>query len=137
MKSEIASKRLEWFLELVPYETAASCETMDLKFPPEAEEFRIRVRAFLKANLPADWHGLGALERQDSYLFLEHWRDVLAKNGMIGITWPKEYGGQGRSKIEQVVLAEEFAKAGVPVYRVPDTTSVKMLGNTLVHWGTE
>ena len=137
MKSEIASKRLEWFLELVPYETAASCETMDLKFPPEAEEFRIRVRAFLKANLPADWHGLGALERQDSYLFIEHWRDVLAKNGMIGITWPKEYGGQGRSKIEQVVLAEEFAKAGVPVYRVPDTTSVKMLGNTLVHWGTE
>ena len=95
------------------------------------------MRAFLKANLPADWHGLGALERQDSYLFIEHWRDVLAKNGMIGITWPKEYGGQGRSKIEQVVLAEEFAKAGVPVYRVPDTTSVKMLGNTLVHWGTE
>ena len=110
---------------------------VDLSFPPEAEAFRAEVRAFLAANLPPDWKGLGALDRDDAEAFTNQWRRTLAEHGLIGITWPKEYGGQGRSKLDQVVLAEEFAKAGVPVYRVSDTTSVKMLGNTLIHWGTE
>jgi alkylation response protein AidB-like acyl-CoA dehydrogenase len=56
---------------------------------------------------------------------------------MLGIAWPKEYGGGGRTKLEQVVLAEELARARVPMGRVTDTTSVKMMGNTLVRWGTE
>jgi alkylation response protein AidB-like acyl-CoA dehydrogenase len=110
---------------------------VDLSFPREAEVFRAEVRSFLAEHLPADWKGLGALDREDAEVFTTQWRRTLAEHGMIGITWPKEYGGQGRSKIEQVVLAEEFARAGVPIYRVADTTSVKMLGNTLVHWGTE
>ena len=110
---------------------------MDLSFPAEAEAFRAEVRTFLVDNLPADWRGLGALDRADAEAFTNAWRRTLAANGMIGITWPVEHGGRGRAKIDQVVLAEEFARAGVPIYRVADTTSVKMLGNTLVHWGTE
>ncbi len=110
---------------------------IDLSFPPEAEAFRADVRAFLAEHLPKDWKGLGALDRADAKEFTNRWRRTLAEHGMIGITWPKEYGGQGRPKIDQVVLAEEFARVGAPIYRVPDTTSVKMLGNTLVNWGTE
>jgi alkylation response protein AidB-like acyl-CoA dehydrogenase len=110
---------------------------MDPSFPPEAEAFRAEVRAFLAEQLPADWQGLGALDRADAEAFTTKWRRTLAEHGMIGITWPSEYGGQDRTKLDQVVLAEEFAKAGVPIYRVADTTSVKMLGNTLVRWGTE
>ena len=110
---------------------------MDLSFPAEAEAFRAEVRTFLVDNLPADWRGLGALDRADAEAFTNAWRRTLAAKGMIGITWPVEHGGRGRAKIDQVVLAEEFARAGVPIYRVADTTSVKMLGNTLVHWGTE
>jgi alkylation response protein AidB-like acyl-CoA dehydrogenase len=110
---------------------------MDLSFPPEAEAFRAEVRTFLAEHLPKDWKGLGALDRVEAKEFTNRWRRTLAENRMIGITWPKEYGGQGRPKLDQVVLAEEFARAGVPIYRVPDTTSVKMLGNTLVNWGTE
>jgi alkylation response protein AidB-like acyl-CoA dehydrogenase len=110
---------------------------MDLSFPPEAEAFRTQVRAFLAEHLPKNWKGLGALDRVEAKEFTNRWRRTLAEHGMIGITWPKEYGGQGRPKLDQVVLAEEFARAGVPIYRVPDTTSVKMLGNTLVNWGTE
>jgi alkylation response protein AidB-like acyl-CoA dehydrogenase len=110
---------------------------MDLSFPPEAEAFRTQVRAFLAEHLPTDWKGLGTLDRVEAKEFTNRWRRTLAEYGMIGITWPKEYGGQGRPKLDQVVLAEEFARAGVPIYRVPDTTSVKMLGNTLVNWGTE
>ncbi len=110
---------------------------MDLKFPPEAEAFRAEVREFLASSLPADWQGTGALDRDEAEAFSISWRRKLYENGFIGLTWPKEYGGGGRSKVEQVVLAQEMAKARVPLGRVADTTSVKMLGNTLVHWGTE
>jgi alkylation response protein AidB-like acyl-CoA dehydrogenase len=110
---------------------------MDPSFPPSAEAYRADVRSFLAANLPADWRGLGALDREEATTFITEWRRTLADNGMIGITWPKEHGGQGRTKLDQVVLAEEFAKAGVPIYRTADTTSVKMLGNTLVRWATD
>jgi alkylation response protein AidB-like acyl-CoA dehydrogenase len=110
---------------------------MDLSFPPEAEEFRAEVRAFLAEQLPAGWQGLGALDRDDAETFVRGWRRTLAEHRMIGITWPVEWGGRGLGKVHQVVLAEEFARAGVPVYRVADTTSIKMLGNTLLAWGTD
>jgi alkylation response protein AidB-like acyl-CoA dehydrogenase len=110
---------------------------MQLAFPPAAELFRAEVRAFLGEHLPAGWQGMGALDGLAAHEFSVQWRKVLAEHGLIGITWPVAYGGQGRSKIDQIVLAEEFAKARVPTGRVTDVTTVKMLGNTLVRWGTE
>jgi alkylation response protein AidB-like acyl-CoA dehydrogenase len=110
---------------------------MDLTFPPEAEAYRAEVRAFLERALPPGFAGIGAMEQADAEAFSIAWRATCSKHGFIGITWPKEYGGQARSKLDQVVLAQEFAKAGVPLGRVADVTNVKMLGNTLVRWGTE
>jgi len=110
---------------------------MDPTYPPEAEAFRREVRAFLQAHLPPGWEGMGALSNEEAETFSITWRRTLFESGMLGITWPKEYGGGGRSKVEQVVLAEELAKARVPTGRVTDTTSVKMMGNTLLRWGTE
>jgi alkylation response protein AidB-like acyl-CoA dehydrogenase len=110
---------------------------VDLAFPPEAEEFRAHVRSFLAEHLPAGWTGMGALDGAEAHDFSLRWRKVLATNGMIGITWPVEFGGGGRSKLDQIILAEEFARARVPMGRVTDVTTVKMLGNTLVRWGTE
>jgi alkylation response protein AidB-like acyl-CoA dehydrogenase len=108
-----------------------------MSYPPAAEEFRADVRAFLARSLPADWPGMGALERPEAEAFSISWRRTLYEGGMLGIAWPKEYGGGGRTKLEQVVLAEELARARAPMGRVTDTTSVKMIGNTLVGWGTE
>jgi len=39
--------------------------------------------------------------------------------------------------MEQVILAEEFAKAGVPAGGTNDVFSIQMVGNTLLDWGTE
>jgi alkylation response protein AidB-like acyl-CoA dehydrogenase len=108
-----------------------------MAYPPAAEEFRAEVRAFLAGALPADWPGIGALDRDEAEAFSIEWRRTLYEGGMLGIAWPTEYGGGGRTKVEQVVLAEELALARVPMGRVTDTTTVKMIGNTLVRWGTE
>ena len=110
---------------------------MDLRYPPEAEAFREELRALLRAILPAGWEGMGALSNDEAEAFSLRWRRVLYDNGLLGLSWPTEYGGGGRSKLEQVVLAEELARARVPLGRVADTTSVKMMGNTLLRWGTE
>jgi alkylation response protein AidB-like acyl-CoA dehydrogenase len=110
---------------------------MDLTFAPEAEAFRTDVRAFLDANLPEGWRGMGALTNEEAEAFSVSWRKTLFEHGMLGLTWPEKYGGGGRTKVEQVVLAEELTRARVPMGRVTDTTSVKMMGNTLVRWGTE
>jgi len=110
---------------------------VDLRFPDEAEAWRAEVRSFLAANLPADWRGLGALDRDEAEIFSNAWRRTLAEHRMIGVTWPVEYGGRGLTKLHQVVLAQEFALAGAPIYRIADTTNIKMLGNTLLAWGTE
>ena len=38
-----------------------------------------------------------------------------AQKGWIGITWPKEYGGQGRTYVEKAILVEEYMKVQAPV----------------------
>jgi alkylation response protein AidB-like acyl-CoA dehydrogenase len=110
---------------------------MDLTFGSEAEAFRDEVRAILAEELPADWAGVGSMDRDEAAAFAVTWRKVLFERGLLGIAWPEEYGGGGRTKVEQIVLAEELARARVPFGRLTDTTSVKMLGNTLLGWGSE
>jgi alkylation response protein AidB-like acyl-CoA dehydrogenase len=110
---------------------------MDPRYPPEAEAFRAKVQAFLAEQLPAEWPGIGALEHDDALAFTERWRSTLYEHGFLGVSWPQEYGGGGLSKVEQVVLVEELARAGVPAMGPNDTFSIKMVGNILLRWGTE
>jgi len=105
---------------------------------PTGEAFRDHVRAILAEELPTGWQGLGAIEdREEADAFVYAWRDTMLRRGLLGVQWPVEYGGQGLTKLEQVILVEEFAKAGVPPMGYNDSMGVKMLGNTLLQWGTE
>jgi alkylation response protein AidB-like acyl-CoA dehydrogenase len=105
---------------------------------PSGEAFRDHVRAILAEELPSGWRGLGAIEdRGEAEAFVESWRATMLRRGLLGLQWPVEYGGQGLTKLEQVILVEEFAKAGVPSMGVSDTFGLKMIGNTLLQWGTE
>ncbi|MBO4254574.1 acyl-CoA dehydrogenase family protein [Streptomyces griseorubiginosus] len=110
---------------------------MDISYPPETETFRAEVRAFLGASLPAGWSGIGALDEEAAWTFARTWRRRLVERGYLSLTWPEEYGGRGLSKLHQVVLMEELARAGVPFGLPQDTFGVKMLANTLLRWGTE
>jgi alkylation response protein AidB-like acyl-CoA dehydrogenase len=111
---------------------------MDATHPPDAELFRKRVREFLAGALPAGWRGLGAIDdRAEADCFVEQWRRTLAEHGLLGVSWPREYGGAGLTRLEQVVLVEELARAGVPAMGGNDNFSIKMVGNTLLRWGTE
>ncbi|HVF74382.1 MAG TPA: acyl-CoA dehydrogenase [Acidimicrobiales bacterium] len=110
---------------------------MDVRYSAEAEAYREKVQAFLAEHLPADWQGIGALDKEAADRFSSEWRTVLYENGYLAVSWPQEYGGAGLSPLEQVILAEEFAKAGVPQGTMNDVFSIQMVGNTIVQWGTE
>jgi alkylation response protein AidB-like acyl-CoA dehydrogenase len=110
---------------------------VDPNYPPQAETYREKIRAFLGEHLPADWTGIGGLPVQEAHDFAVEWRSVLFDNGLLAASWPKEYGGGGLSHLEQVILAEEFAKAGVPTGVANDAFGIQMVGNTILRWGTE
>jgi alkylation response protein AidB-like acyl-CoA dehydrogenase len=103
----------------------------------QAEEFRAEVRAILARRLPDGWTGLGALDRDAVTEFVWEWRDVLRDEGLLALPWPTKYGGAGRTALEQVVLAEELTRARAPDGGPHDRFGIKMLGNTLLRWGTE
>src|SRR5919204_3528631 len=39
---------------------------------------------------------------------------LMGRDGWIGVGWPKEFGGQGRSPTEQIVFATEMTNSGAP-----------------------
>ena len=111
---------------------------MDVSYPAEVESFRAEVRTVLAEELPPGWAGIGAIApREDAERFAAQWRQALHRRGLLGITWPPEYGGRGLSRLHQVVLMEELARAGVPYGEHTDLFGIKMLGSTLLRWGTE
>ena len=112
-------------------------EGMDPTYSEQAEAFRGRIREFLDQNLPEGWSGIGALSVEDAMTFTDGWRQKLAANSLLAPSWPKEYGGGGMTELEQVILAEEFERAGVPMGGGNDAFSIQMVGNTILHWGTD
>jgi len=66
----------------------------------------------------------------------DYFREVvslLGKDGWLGIGWPVEYGGQGRSIEEQFIFFDEVQRAGLPFPFV----TVNTVGPTLMAYGTE
>ncbi|MGI9031597.1 MAG: acyl-CoA dehydrogenase family protein [Ilumatobacteraceae bacterium] len=110
---------------------------MQPTYTADAEAYRDKVQAFLAEKLPSDWGGIGQLEGQELSDFVAWWRGVLYEAGYLAPGWPIEYGGGGLSALEQVIIAEEFARAGVPTGGPNDVFGIQMLGNTLLVWGTD
>jgi alkylation response protein AidB-like acyl-CoA dehydrogenase len=89
---------------------------MDFGFTAENNAFREEVRQFIADHITPDVQaelkqsrlkGPGPLTRK---LLLK-----LGEHGWIGMSWPKEYGGQERDLIDQYIFEEEFVRARIPL----------------------
>ena len=107
---------------------------MDLTYPPEAEEFRVVVRDWLREELPDGWFDGDRPTGADWTSFCDDWNERIHATGWATPTWPTEYGGRGLEQIEAIVLAEELANCGVPIQ--PPAGGEILLGPTILHWGT-
>ncbi|RKT05794.1 alkylation response protein AidB-like acyl-CoA dehydrogenase [Streptomyces sp. 3211.6] len=56
----------------------------------------------------------------------------IGADGLLGVGWPVEYGGQGRGPEEQFVFFDEAYRAGAPVSMV----TLNTVGPTLMKYGT-
>ena len=109
---------------------------MDLAYPPEAQSFRTEIRRWLETNLPPGWFDPDfVMSDEERRAFHQSWTEKLFAGGWICAGWPLDYGGKGLDLLQQVVLNEEFAKAGAPMRA--DFFGDTLVGPTILQWGTE
>jgi alkylation response protein AidB-like acyl-CoA dehydrogenase len=87
---------------------------MDFELSPDEKAFRDEVRAWLKANSPRDGEGEGDGDQKAFIASRRAWQKKLFDAGYIGLTWPKEFGGQGRSFMDQLIFNDEMILAHAP-----------------------
>ncbi|MFE4454554.1 acyl-CoA dehydrogenase family protein [Streptomyces sp. NPDC056796] len=93
---------------------------------------RRELRAYFSGLLPEDERRRAGEEGVGGPRF----REIVGRlgaDGWLGIGWPTEYGGQGRSVEEQYVFFDEVQRAGLPFPFV----TVNTVGPTLMRYGTE
>lgn len=106
---------------------------MDFRLSEEQERFRQEVRDFLEEELRQ-----GTFKPSCDARIVAHspeFTKKVAKRGWIGLTWPKEYGGQGRSYLDRLILTEELLRYGAPT--ACHWFADRQIGNTILTFGTE
>lgn len=106
---------------------------MHIDLTTEQRKFRDELRAYfakmmtpaLLAELAENMEGGGPEFRRAM--------QQMGKDGLLGLSWPKEYGGQERSPIEQFLFADEVQATGFPL---PFLT-LNTVGPTLMQYGSE
>jgi alkylation response protein AidB-like acyl-CoA dehydrogenase len=111
---------------------------VDLDDTPDQAAYRAQARKWLedhRSEAPV-LSGPNALKDEDEIIAARRaWQGKLAEAGLAGVTWPKEFGGQGLGPIEQVIVGQEIRRAGVP--GILDAIGVGMLGPTIIAHGTD
>ena len=110
---------------------------MEFTWNEEQHAFRDKLRAFLDAELPADWEAFSQHGPASPALtkFAAEFCRKLADNGMLFPHWPVEHGGQGLDPWHQQILAEVMWEYGEP--RGGQYMNVNWIGPTLMKYGTE
>jgi alkylation response protein AidB-like acyl-CoA dehydrogenase len=100
-------------------------------------EFRARARSWLEANAPGK-SGEDTADGEAGTVDIRAQKAFQAKlydAGFAGITWPKEYGGQGLTNAEQIAFSEEARNFTLPTGAF--TIGLGMPGPTILELGTE
>ena len=112
---------------------------MDYRLTPEQEEFRKDFAAWVEKNLPAGWDP----SRFRSFHSSEEWaraykifQKKLSDAGYASMHYPKAYGGQGKSLMEEVIVLQTLASACMEL-RVPGMITHGMASPTILTCGNE
>jgi alkylation response protein AidB-like acyl-CoA dehydrogenase len=105
---------------------------MYIGYTEEQEALRSELRAYYDELLTPEvqdalhrGHGVGEATRKVVR--------QMGEDGWLGIGWPAEYGGQGRSEVEQFIFFDESMRSGAPVPML----TINTVGPTIMRHGTE
>lgn len=107
---------------------------MEFALTPEQEQFSNDFQEYLRSHMTPEL--ISDLDKEIAYsespLCMEFIRQM-GRDGWLGVGWPKEYGGQGRSAIEQHLFYEiaHYERAPLPV--LPLNT----VGPAIMRFGSE
>ena len=112
---------------------------MDYRFTPEQEAFRKGFVSWLGNNLPEEW----SPNRLRNYHTTEAWADAykrfqkrLFDAGYAAMHYPKEYGGQGKSLMDEVIVLQTIANTCIEL-RMPGVVTLGMAVPTIATCGNE
>ena len=110
----------------------------------DLDAFRMETRAWLEENCPVEmredmksfddacWGGRNYVFASDAQ---KTWLERMVAKGWTVPTWPKEYGGAGLSRKEEIILLKEMRRINA---RSPlSSFGIWMLGPALLKFGTE
>ena len=108
---------------------------MDFEFAPEERAFAAEVERFLDEHATPD---VADVTRENMAQIVDTperraFMKKLAARGWLGMTWPKEYGGQEKPGIYEYLLNEALARRGAPQIG----KGVGIIGKTLIRHGSE
>ncbi|WP_340586919.1 acyl-CoA dehydrogenase family protein [Erythrobacter alti] len=109
---------------------------MKLGFTQAEEDFRQEASDWLNAQMQgefSDIRGITSLTEKAERRI--EWEQHLGEHGWSCIGWPSKWGGRDATLAQQVIFAEEYARAGVPG-RV-NHIGIELAGPTLLAFGTE
>lgn len=104
---------------------------MNFALSREQEAFRSRVREFLSSEVSTE------ARVEDGWIsgYSREFSRKLGEQGWIGLTWPKQYGGQEKSYLDRLILTEELLRAGAPV--AAHWLGDRQVGPALLAYGSE
>jgi len=107
---------------------------MRYEFSPEQLAWRDEVRGFLrKTATPALVAEMRVAGNEGDGPLARAFHKKMFEKGWWGIGWPKEFGGLGKSALEQFIYVEEMEAAGAPAMRLTITS----VAPTILRAGTE
>jgi alkylation response protein AidB-like acyl-CoA dehydrogenase len=107
---------------------------MDLTFSPEELAFGEEVRAFIKAELPADVRAkmqAGIELTKEDYV---NWQHKLNARGWLAPGWPVKYGGTGWDVVKRHIYEQEMALGWTP-RQMP--FGVAMVAPVIIEFGSD
>jgi alkylation response protein AidB-like acyl-CoA dehydrogenase len=115
---------------------------MDFRFSEAEKKFRAEVEEFILQEMlpgysdkdlywPGGYGAIGEFEVRDPAV--EKLRGKMGERGWLTMAWPKEYGGGGRSFVEQAIFFERLSYYGMPGMDV----STLISGPTILRFGSE
>ena len=108
---------------------------MDFEFPPEQQAFAEEVEKFLDLH---DTPDVMDVRRENMAQIVDTpprraFMKKLGRQGWLGMTWPKEYGGSEGEGVYEYLLNERLARRGAPQIG----KGVGIIGKTLIRHGSE
>ncbi|WP_050616119.1 acyl-CoA dehydrogenase family protein [Bacillus testis] len=98
----------------------------------EQHQLKQEIRSYLDSHITPELLEEVRVTPDGGPLWKEYIRQM-GRDGWLGIGWPKEYGGQGRTPLEQYIFLEEIDRTGV---NIPFIT-LETVGPTIMKLGTE